>query len=84
MSMGHQGNAGHPNVQEAIKTIIASAKKYNKIWGGIALDEASYMEYAKQGSLLTTLGGDYLFMQNAAAKEVRAVFDALAKAGLRR
>ncbi len=82
LSMGYHGNSNHPQVQDAIKTIINSANKHNKIWGGIALDENSYMEYAKKGTLLTTLGGDYFFMQNAAVKEISSVLDALAKAGL--
>jgi len=84
LSMGYHGDYSHPKVQDAIKTIIDSANKNKKIWGGIALDEISYMEYAKQGALLTTLGADYFFMQNAASKEVRAVLDALIKAGLRK
>ncbi|MHB9071612.1 MAG: HpcH/HpaI aldolase family protein [Sedimentisphaerales bacterium] len=84
MSMGYHGNSNHPDVQDAIKTIIDSANKNKKIWGGIALDEISYMEHAKKGALLTTLGADYFFMQNAAAKEAKAVLNALAAAGLRK
>jgi len=82
--LGHFGDIGHPEVQEAIGKIIATANKYGKPWGFPVACVEDYIKYAKQGAKLMTVGTDANLLVNAANKLVSDSFAALEKAGLRK
>jgi len=57
-SMGHPGNAGHPDVQAAIADAIRRIRAAGKAPGILTPDEALAREYLKQGALFVAVGLD--------------------------
>ena len=56
--MGHLGNAGHPDVQVAIRHIFARAKAHGKASGILAPVEADARRYLEWGATFVAVGSD--------------------------
>lgn len=56
--MGHLGNAGHPDVQAAIRHIFARAKAHGKPGGILAPVEADARRYLEWGATFVAVGSD--------------------------
>jgi 2-dehydro-3-deoxyglucarate aldolase len=56
--MGHLGNAGHPEVQQAIAAIFAAAKAAGKPSGILAPVEADARRYMEMGASFVAVGSD--------------------------
>ncbi|RJT40456.1 2-dehydro-3-deoxyglucarate aldolase [Rahnella woolbedingensis] len=56
--MGHLGNAGHPDVQAAIRHIFARAKAHGKASGILAPVEADARRYLEWGATFVAVGSD--------------------------
>lgn len=56
--MGHLGNAGHPDVQAAIRHIFARAKAHGKPSGILAPVEADARRYLEWGATFVAVGSD--------------------------
>ncbi len=82
-SLGHMGDVGHQDVQEAMTKIINAANHHGKPWGIPVRTVEDLMRYVNQGAILMTLGSDS-FLLNSGARELAQVGRAaLAKSGLR-
>ena len=57
-TVGHLGNAAHPEVQRAIQHIFASAKKHGKPSGILAPVEADARRYLEWGATFVAVGSD--------------------------
>lgn len=57
-ALGHLGNAGHPEVQDAIASIFADAKSAGKPCGILAPVEADARRYLAMGATLVAVGSD--------------------------
>ena len=57
-ALGHLGNAGHPDVQSAIKYIIDRAKAHGKPSGVLAPVEADARRYMEWGATFVAVGSD--------------------------
>lgn len=57
-ALGHLGNAGHPDVQSAIKYIIDRAKAHGKPSGILAPVEADARRYMEWGATFVAVGSD--------------------------
>ena len=56
--LGHLGNAGHPNVQQAIAAVFADAKACGKPTGILAPVEADARRYMEMGATFVAVGSD--------------------------
>ncbi|MCC3718909.1 2-dehydro-3-deoxyglucarate aldolase [Rouxiella badensis] len=56
--LGHLGNAGHPDVQSAIKYILERAKAHGKPSGILAPVEADARRYIEWGATFVAVGSD--------------------------
>lgn len=56
--MGHLGNAGHPEVQEAIAAVYAAAKAAGKPSGILAPKEEDARRYMQMGATFVAVGSD--------------------------
>jgi 2-dehydro-3-deoxyglucarate aldolase len=56
--LGHLGNPQHPEVQDAMKTIVNGAKKFNKAIGILAPIESDARRYIEMGITLVAVGSD--------------------------
>jgi 2-dehydro-3-deoxyglucarate aldolase len=57
-ALGHLGNAGHPQVQEAIRHVFAGAAAAGKSSGILALVEADARRYLEWGATFIAVGSD--------------------------
>ncbi len=74
-SMGHRGNAAHPDVQAAIEGAIDTIVASGKAAGILTSDQALAERYLKRGATFVAVGVDVLVFANA-ARQLRARFDA--------
>jgi hypothetical protein len=51
-ALGHLGNPGHAEVQEAMKTIFICAQRHGRSIGILAPEEAAARRYLEQGARL--------------------------------
>ncbi len=65
-SMGHPGNAGHPDVQAAIENGIARILQAGKAPGILATTEASARKWLDLGALFVAVGVDTMLLKSAA------------------
>lgn len=65
-SMGHAGNARHPEVQAAIKAAIARIRAAGKPAGILAVDPAFARQCIEWGTTFTAVGVDVLMLLQAA------------------
>lgn len=56
--LGHLGNAGHPEVQQAIAAVFAAAKAHGKPSGILAPVEADARRYLEMGATFVGVGSD--------------------------
>ena len=66
-SMGHVGNAGHPDVQRAIEDAIARINRAGKAAGILTTDEAQARRYLELGALFVAVGLDNNLLARASA-----------------
>jgi 4-hydroxy-2-oxoheptanedioate aldolase len=57
-SMGHRGNPGHPEVQDAIEDAIARIQKAGKAAGILSADQALARRYLELGAAFVAVGVD--------------------------
>lgn len=67
-SLGHTGNAAHPEVQSAIADAMRRILACGKAPGILALDEKTARRYMEQGSLFTAVGLDVAVLARETAK----------------
>lgn len=72
-SMGHPGNAGHPEVQAAIADGIARIRAAGKAPGILATTEAAARQWLDAGALFVAVGADTMLL-DAAARQLLARF----------
>ncbi len=65
-SMGHPGNAGHPDVQAAIRDGIARIRSAGKAPGILATTEAQARQWLDAGALFVAVGVDTMLLSSAA------------------
>lgn len=82
-SVGHLGQADHPDVQECIARTIAAANQHNKAWGIPVGSVEDLMGYVKQGGTVMTITSSSRIMAEVSKKCSQAGLSALVKAGLR-
>ena len=71
--MGHLGNAGHPDVQAAIRHIFARAKAHGKPSGILAPVEADARRYLEWGVTFVAVGSPYQLLSAAVNPGARAL-----------
>lgn len=64
-SMGHIGNAGHPDVVEAIHTALKKIRAAGKAAGILTLDKGKIVEFSAAGANFVGVGVDTLLLGNA-------------------
>jgi 2-dehydro-3-deoxyglucarate aldolase len=64
-SLGHLGDAKHPDVQSAIDKIVDAAKRAGIASGIFALDTASARQYAQAGVRVIALASDAMWLLKA-------------------
>lgn len=67
-TLGHLGNAGHPEVQQAIQHIFARAKAQGKPSGILAPVEADARRYLEWGATFVAVGSDLGLFRAASQK----------------
>jgi 4-hydroxy-2-oxoheptanedioate aldolase len=67
-SMGHRGNAGHPEVQAAIADGIRRIRAAGKAPGILATTEAGARQWLDAGALFVAVGADSMLLASAAAQ----------------
>lgn len=67
-SMGYLGQQGHPEVVEAVKSVIAAAKTAGKIVGVNAFDPAAAKDYLAAGADFVNVGADVALLARATEK----------------
>ena len=67
-SLGHPGNAGHPEAQAAIEDAILRIKACGKAPGILTSDEKQARRYMELGSLFTAVGVDVMILGRETAK----------------
>ena len=72
-SMGHRGNPGAPEVQDAIETGIARVRAAGKAPGILATDPKLARRYLELGALFVAVGVDALLLAHA-SRELAASF----------
>ena len=72
-SMGHRGNPGHPEVQAAIESAIATITASGKAAGILTSDPALAERYLELGCTFVAVGVDVLLFAHA-ARQLRARF----------
>ena len=72
-SMGHPGNAGHPEVQAAIADGIARIRAAGKAPGILATTEVAARQWLDAGALFVAVGADTMLL-DAAARQLLARF----------
>jgi 4-hydroxy-2-oxoheptanedioate aldolase len=72
-SMGHVGNPGHPEVQQAIATAIGEIRKAGKAAGILSGDAALARTYLQLGAVFVAVGSDVGLLTNG-ARALREAF----------
>ncbi|MES5323173.1 4-hydroxy-2-oxoheptanedioate aldolase [Alcaligenes phenolicus] len=72
-SMGHLGNPGHPEVQQAIATAIGEIRKAGKAAGILSGDAALARTYLQLGAVFVAVGSDVGLLTNG-ARALREAF----------
>ncbi len=67
-SMGHVGDAGHPEVREAIGNGLAAIKQAGKIAGLLCMDPDLVTKYVEQGADFVGVGVDTLILSQGAQR----------------
>ena len=75
-ALGHLGNAGHPDVQQAIRDVFARAKAKGKATGILAPVEADARRYLEWGATFVAVGSD-LGIFRGATQALRDKFPAV-------
>jgi 2-keto-3-deoxy-L-rhamnonate aldolase RhmA len=75
-SMGHRGQQDHPQVQEALKKIVAAGRAHQKILGVPVKDAAQISKFMEQGFLFFQVGSELELM----ARGARQILEPLGKA----
>jgi 2-keto-3-deoxy-L-rhamnonate aldolase RhmA len=65
-SLGHRGQQDHPEVQEALKKIVAAGRAHHKILGAPATDSAQLRKLIEQGFLFFQTATELVLMARAA------------------
>jgi 2-dehydro-3-deoxyglucarate aldolase len=71
--LGHLGDPSHPEVQEAIRQIVAAAKNASKAVGILATVESDARRYLEMGMTLVAVGSDQGLLRKA-TQELRNKF----------
>lgn len=61
---GFPGQFTHPQIDEALKTIAAAAKRHGKVWGTVAGTPQRIKELVDRGAGWTTCGCDLIWVMN--------------------
>lgn len=64
-SLGHFGNPGHPEVQEAIRHVLDTARRHDKPVGILSLAERDCQRYLDMGITCVAVGMDVVLLRNA-------------------
>ena len=71
-SLGHLGDSGHPEVQQAIDRVAAAAKRQRKAAGIFAASAAEARDYAARGFTLVSLAADLVWLLAGARRALAA------------
>jgi 2-dehydro-3-deoxyglucarate aldolase len=74
-SLGHFGNPGHPEVQEAMAHILAATTAENKAVGILSAVERDAQRYLDMGMTCVAVGLDVVLLRDA-SRQLRERFDA--------
>jgi 2-keto-3-deoxy-L-rhamnonate aldolase RhmA len=69
-SLGHLGDAQHPEVQAAIERVIESANRHGLPWGIPTANVQDYETYVQRAGVLMTLGSDSRLLWSGASEMV--------------
>ncbi len=72
-SMGHIGNAGHPDVVEVILDVLQKSRAAGKAAGILAIDPALVQGYRDNGANIIGVGSDTLLLANGAEQLANSV-----------
>ena len=72
-SMGHIGNARHPDVVKVIREILQKTRAAGKAAGTLVLDRAQAREYRDCGANMIGIGTDTLLLANSAQQLANSV-----------
>ena len=72
-SMGHIGNARHPDVVKVIRDILQKTRAAGKAAGILVLDPAQAQEYRDYGANMIGIGTDTLLLANSAQQLANSV-----------
>jgi 2-dehydro-3-deoxyglucarate aldolase len=64
-SLGHFGNPGHPEVQEAMGHVLEAARRHDKAVGILSLGERDCQRYLDMGITCVAVGMDVVLLRNA-------------------
>ncbi len=70
-SLGHLGDAEHPEMKKAINAIIEGAKRHDMPWGIPTKDLDTYEKYVQNGGTVMILGSDTRILREAGLEFVR-------------
>ena len=74
-SMGHIGNARHPDVVKVIREVLHNTRAAGKAAGILALDPAHIQDYQDNGANMIGIGTDTLLLANSAQQLAESVKD---------
>ena len=74
-SLGHIGNARHPDVVKVIRETLQKTRAAGKIAGIFALDPAHVQDYRDHGANMIGIGADTLLLANGAQQLAKSVQD---------
>ncbi|MCY4155069.1 MAG: aldolase/citrate lyase family protein [Gammaproteobacteria bacterium] len=74
-SMGHIGNARHPDVVKVIREVLRQARAAGKAAGILALDPDHAQEYRAHGANMIGIGTDTLLLAHSAQRLAQSVSD---------
>ena len=74
-SLGHPGQADHPEVSAVIDSVIAVANARRMPWGIPTASTADYKRYVARGAVLLTLGSDTRLLRNGTANLIASLRD---------
>jgi 2-dehydro-3-deoxyglucarate aldolase len=72
-SLGHFGNPGHPEVQEAIRHVLGIAKAHGKPVGILSGAESECRRYLEMGMTCVAVGMDVVLLRDA-SRQLRERF----------
>ena len=74
-SMGHIGNARHPDVVNVIRDVLGRTREAGKVAGILAIDPAHIQDYRDHGANMIGIGTDTLLLANSAQQLAESVKD---------